>query len=52
MEFCIYEKVNNSIATKLCANLLNNRIEVEICLVHDTHKWIDYVVHNLNTKIK
>ena len=24
MEFCIFEKVNNSKVTKLCANLLNN----------------------------
>ena len=27
MEYCIFEKVNNSIATKLCTNLLNNFIE-------------------------
>ena len=25
MEFGIFEKFNNSIPTKLCANLLNNR---------------------------
>ena len=25
MDFCIIEKANNSIATKMCANLLNNR---------------------------
>ena len=27
MEFCIFEKINNSIATKLCANLLNDRFK-------------------------
>ena len=26
MEYCIFEKVNNSIAKKLCADLLNNRL--------------------------
>ena len=25
MEFCIFVKVNNSLATKVCANLLNKR---------------------------
>ena len=25
MDFYIYEKINNSIATKLCTNLLNGR---------------------------
>ena len=28
MEFCIFEKFNNSIATKLCADLLNNRKKI------------------------
>ena len=28
MEYCTIEKVNNSIAKKLCANLLNNRKEI------------------------
>ena len=27
MEFCILKKFNNSIATKLCPNLLNNRLK-------------------------
>ena len=31
----IFENANNSIATKLCANLLNNR-KKSIFLVHDT----------------
>ena len=29
MEFFIFEKFNNSIATKLCAKLLNNRFKIE-----------------------
>ena len=31
MEFCIFEKVNNSIATKLCAKFLDNRAKSLNC---------------------
>ena len=49
--FELMKKVNNSIAKKLGANLLN------ICekgkhLVHDTIQWIHYLLNYLNTKIE
>ena len=51
MEFCIFEKVNNSIATKLCVNLINDRIIFEIFPVHYKIQWLNYVVHFFNVKI-
>ena len=36
MEFCIFDKVNNSIATKLCANLLNNREKNKNSALHNS----------------
>ena len=52
MEFCISEKLNNSIATKLCTNLLNIRgNKIRLFLVHDTIKQLSCVVHYLNVKI-
>ena len=36
MDLCIIEKSNNSIATKLCANLLNAREIIEMFSVHET----------------
>ena len=48
MEFCINEKNNNSIATKLCTNSLNNRsIKLNI-LVRDTIQWLKCVMDYLN----
>ena len=44
-----FEKVNNSIATKLCANLPNNR-KNEWFLVHYKIKLLNFVVHYLNVK--
>ena len=52
MEFCIFEKVNNSIATELCANLLNTRKkQKKIILVHNKIQRLNCVVHYLNIKI-
>ena len=51
MAFFIYEKVNNSIATKLRLALLKNRREIEIFFVHDTIQGLNCVVHCLNVKI-
>ena len=51
MEFHIIEKVNNSIATKLCANLLNSCRKTWIILVHFTIQWLNCVVHYLNVKL-
>ena len=44
-------KVNNSIATKMCANLLNNCKSFELFLVRGIIKCLNYVVHYLNVKI-
>ena len=51
IESCIYEKVNTSVATKLCRNLLNNCRNVWTILVHNTIQWLICVVHYLNVKI-
>ena len=51
MGSCIIEKSNNSITTKLCANLLNNREKIKIFLVHDTIQQLNCVMHYLNKKI-
>ena len=51
MEFNIYEKVNNLIATKMCANLLKI-VKNKSIIVHDTIQWINCVVHYWNIKIK
>ena len=48
MEFCIIEKSNNSIATKQCATLLNNRRKNKLFSAHDTIQWLKCVVHYLN----
>ena len=50
MEFYIFEKSNNSLATKLWVNLLNNGFF--IFLVQDTIQWKCFVVHYLNMKMK
>ena len=51
MEFCISEKVNNSIATKLCMALLKSReIFLKYSVVHDTIKWLNCAVRYLNMK--
>ena len=53
MEFCIFEKSNNSIATKLQVKLLNNREnKIKIFSVYDTIQWLNIAVHYLNMKIK
>ena len=49
---CIIEKSNNSIATKLCNNLLNKRRYFEIFLVYNTIKLKNCLVRYLNAKIK
>ena len=43
------KKVNNSIATKLWANLLDN--SKKTFLVHNTIQWLNFLVHYLNVKI-
>ena len=53
MEFCINEKANNSIATKLQVNLLNNcGQKLKSFLVHDTIQWLHCIIHYLNMKMK
>ena len=44
-------KINNSIASKLCANLINNPLKIKLCLVNNTIQWLNCVVHYLNLKI-
>ena len=48
MEFSLLKEANNSIATKMCANLLNNLKK----LVYDTIQRLNCVVHYLNMKIE
>ena len=45
-------KVNNLIATKMYANLLNNHWKIRTLLVQDTIQWLNCVVHYLNMKVK
>ena len=53
MEFCINEKVNHSIATKLCANLLNNRInEIIYSARHNSMTQFCRALFKYENKIK
>ena len=36
IEFCIFEKANNPIATKLCASLINNRRKIKMFIQWQT----------------
>ena len=49
--YLILTRRNNSIATKLCENLINNQKNIfEIFLVHYTIQWLNCVMHSLNVK--
>ena len=54
MEFCIYEKVNNSIATKLCANLLDNcyKIKTNFSAQHNSMTEFCRALFKRENKIK
>ena len=49
--FAFLQKVNNSIATKLCVNLINNCKLFLEKMVHDTIQLPNCVIHFLNMKI-
>ena len=52
MESFIIEKANNSIATRLQTNLLNNRNNIFDILVQETIQRLNCVVNYLNMKMK
>ena len=51
MEFFINEKVNNSIATKLCANLLNNRLK-QFSALHNSMTKLCSALFKCENKLK
>ena len=52
MESYIFEKVNNSIATKMCANLLNNRLFYFISALQISMNKFSSVIFKCENKLK